>query len=348
MNISVLLIIFNRKDTVEKILPQIRKAAPERLYIACDAPRNNVEGEAEKVLAVREYVLSQIDWNCKVTTNFLTENQGAKNIHRFITWFFENEKEGIILEDDCIPNDSFFNYCSELLEKYRDDKRVWNISGYNPLNAIPSFYSYFFHYEAWAWGWATWADRWLPNYKFLIDDSYDNIFDGFTNIPEVVYYYKQILSEFRYNENVSTWDVQWNLAIIKNKGACILPTQNLVSNIGVGGLHFDCKQNPYLCTPTYEIKELRHPEYIDFNAYFIYYLQKNIVETSYVKEIIKKSYLFDILPILKIVITDKASFCYLFGFIPFLKFKSQKSDSSFKLNFCKIPILKTITKKVLY
>ncbi len=348
METPVLLIIFNRQDTVEKMLPQLRKAAPKRLYIACDAPRDNVEGEKEKVFAVRDYVLSQVDWDCKVTTKFLDKNQGAKHIHRFITWFFENEKEGIILEDDCIPNDSFFTYCSELLEKYRDDKRVWNISGYNPLNAIPSFYSYYFLYEAWAWGWATWADRWLPNYKFVVDDSYDHIFDGFTNVPEVTHYYNNILKGFQNNEDVSTWDIQWNLTIMKNRGACILPTRNLVSNIGVGGLHFDCTQNPYLCTPTYELTEIRHPEVLEFNPYVVSCLQQNIVKFSYIKETYHTAYLFGKIPVLKTITTDKSKTFYLFGCIPFMKVKSKKSENCFKLNIFKILFLKIVEKHILY
>jgi hypothetical protein len=108
-NIPILFMVFNRLDTTYKVFEQLRKIAPQKLYIASDGPRNNRENEKERVEAVREYVLKSIDWDCEVKTLFREENLGCgKAVSGAITWFFENEEMGIILEDDCLPSISFF------------------------------------------------------------------------------------------------------------------------------------------------------------------------------------------------------------------------------------------------
>ncbi len=134
MKTAVLLITFNRLDYVKESLKAIAKAKPPRLYIASDGPRPDKIGEKEQVQAVRDYVLSHIDWKCEVFTRFLEKNSGGcKNgVSGAVTWFFENEPEGIILEDDCVANPSFFPYCEKLLKKYRDNKNVWHIAGDAP------------------------------------------------------------------------------------------------------------------------------------------------------------------------------------------------------------------------
>ena len=113
-------------------------------------------------------------------------------------------------------------------------------------------------------------------------------------------------------------------------------------------MHFDCTQNPYLCTPTYELTEMRHPEVLEFNPYVVSWLQKNIVNSSYIKETLRTSYLFGKIPFIKSLTTDKSKTFYLFGLIPFMKIKTKKSENCFKLNIFKIPFIKTVEKHILY
>jgi len=132
MKKAVLLVFFNRLDNLKKVFEQVRIAQPPRLYLASDGPRDNKVGEKEKVEGIRKWVLDHVDWKCDVKTRFLDKNSGgcAYGVSGAVTWFFENEKDGIILEDDCVPSQSFFPYCEELLDKYKDNKKVWHITGY--------------------------------------------------------------------------------------------------------------------------------------------------------------------------------------------------------------------------
>ena len=123
LNTAVLFLIFNRLDTTKRVFEAIRQAKPSKLYIAADGARNNKEGESEKVKAVRDFIINNIDWQCEIKTLFREKNPGGKYaVSSAITWFFENESMGIILEDDCLPIQSYFWYCEELLERYKEDK----------------------------------------------------------------------------------------------------------------------------------------------------------------------------------------------------------------------------------
>ena len=189
MKKAVLFVTFNRLDYVKETFEQIRIAKPPRFYIASDGPREGVEGEAQKVQEVRDYILSNIDWDCEVKTRFLDKNSGgcAYGVSGAVTWFFENEKDGIILEDDCVPSQSFFPYCEELLDKYKDDKRVWHIAGDAPIDNVDIEESYYFAKIQHCWGWASWADRW-KHFKLDISDYDRKDLKKFSNRKEVQKY----------------------------------------------------------------------------------------------------------------------------------------------------------------
>jgi threonyl-tRNA synthetase len=161
-NTPILFLVFKRPDTTERVFEQIRSIRPAFLYLAADGPRNDKSGEKETCKKVREIVLSNIDWECEVNTLFRDENLGCgKAVSQAITWFFEHEEEGIILEDDCLPDASFFQYCAELLKKYRTEEKVMTISGSNLLG-YPwkvNGQSYFWG-QGGIWGWATWKRAW--------------------------------------------------------------------------------------------------------------------------------------------------------------------------------------------
>lgn len=142
----ILFLIFNRPDVTQRVFEEIKKQKPKFLFIAADGPRENKEGELEKCLQTRE-IINLIDWDCELKTLFREKNLGCRNaVSSAIDWFFENVESGIILEDDTLPHPDFFRFCEELLIKYKDDERIWLITGTNSLKEtdLTGNYSYLF------------------------------------------------------------------------------------------------------------------------------------------------------------------------------------------------------------
>ena len=231
----VLFLVFNRLEQTKKVFDVICKTKPPRLYIASDGPRESCHGENEIVEAVRDYVMTNINWQCEVKTLFRKKNLGCKYaVSKAITWFFDNEEMGIILEDDCVPSLSFFLFCQELLEKYKNDTRVWHIGGTNPIDKDNISNSYYFSLYNRIWGWASWRRAWKyydVNIRFWPVIKTNKILYNIFNRKEAKYYEK-IFDEV-YNGNIDTWDYQWFLIRLLN-GRAIIPTTNLVTNIGFG------------------------------------------------------------------------------------------------------------------
>lgn len=238
LNSAVLFLVFNRLDVTQIVFETIRQAKPPRLYIASDGPRASKKDEAEKVILVRNYILENVDWECKVETLFRDENLGCKNaVSGAIDWFFEKEEEGIILEDDCLPTSSFFRYCDEMLALYRCDTRVGMISGNNnQFGKNKAKSSYYFSIYPSIWGWATWRRVWdkydvnleqLPDFlqteflKYSISNKQERLF--WKNNFESVYLKK-----------IDTWDYQFVCCMWMQQFVSIIPNVNLVSNIGFG------------------------------------------------------------------------------------------------------------------
>lgn len=229
---AVLFLIYKRLDTTMQVFEAIKKAKPPILYIAQDGPK---EGEEEKVRLVRKYVLDNIDWNCKVKTLFRDRNLGCgKAVSEAITWFFENEEMGIILEDDTLPSQSFFWFCEELLEKYKDELRIGMISGCNFQRGIKrGSADYYFSIYNHIWGWASWFNRW-KNYDFELKDINDPSFiDELFHNASAIKYWKKIFEKVKKGK-IDTWDYQWTFTLWKNKQLTIIPNINLVKNIGFG------------------------------------------------------------------------------------------------------------------
>ncbi len=236
LNTAVLLLIFNRLETTKQVFEAIRKAKPPRIYIAADGPRPEISDEKEKVRKVRDHVLDKIDWNCKVKTLLREKNLGCKYaVSSAISWFFENEEMGIILEDDCLPSQSFFWFCEELLIRFKEDERVSIISGRNHLGSWEKGnYSYFFTTGS-IWGWASWSRAWrhcdLELERFE-DPVAMKTFDLFRcKVPlkanEIINGCKKV----KKNE-IDTWDYQWAYSRIINNSYGVIPVRNLISNIG--------------------------------------------------------------------------------------------------------------------
>ncbi len=235
-NIPILFIIFKRKEIALKSFQQIKTVKPKKLYLAGDGARPKRQEELKNVESTRQAILDEIDWNCEVHTLFHKQNFGCSiGVFSAINWFFENEELGIILEDDCIAEISFFSYTKELLLKYKDDNRIGMIAGTNQISNHKIPYSYCFSRYAACWGWATWKRAWknmdLTMY-FLKSASCKR--DILCNRG---YYAKEInrwLYQIKYIEKkrVSSWDWQWYFSLASQNQLCIFPKVNLISNIG--------------------------------------------------------------------------------------------------------------------
>lgn len=242
LHVPVLLIIFNRPETTKRVFDAIRRAKPPRLYIAADGPRSGVETDITRCEEARK-IVNEVDWDCEVKTLFRQRNLncGIAPSSAF-TWFFEHEEEGIILEDDCLPSQSFFWYCQELLERYRNDTRVMHIGGNNFLCGWQNDenYSYYFSKSGHIWGWATWRRAWknfdynIGLYRDLRAQGYFNKY--FLNGMEKIYRLRKFDKTIRADKPVDWWDYQWDFARYINSGLAIVPKVNLVKNIGFGDI----------------------------------------------------------------------------------------------------------------
>ncbi len=267
LNTPVLFIIFRRPDTTKKVFEQIRKAKPKHLFVAANAPRPDNEEEAEKCRKARE-IVNFVDWDCELKTLFRNNYLSCEiSVSSAIDWFFDNVEEGIILEDDCLPSQSFFWFCQELLKKYRNDTRIMIISGNNfQFGRIRGEGSYYFSKCAHIWGWATWRRAWkhydvnMKSYeKFSTENQINNIFQ----IKQQQKYWMKVL-QLAYDDKLDAWDYQWSYTCFINNGLCIMPNVNLVSNIGFGidGTHTKEESSIFSNIEAEEITEIAHPEFI--------------------------------------------------------------------------------------
>ncbi|MDN3547640.1 nucleotide-diphospho-sugar transferase [Mucilaginibacter aquaedulcis] len=241
----VLLLIFNRPETTKLVFEQIRKVKPSYLYVASDGPRTGNENDKKVVAETRNWVLQNVDWDCQVETLFRSENLGCANaVSSAIDWFFNNVEMGIILEDDCLPDDSFFDFCEELLIKYQYDTRIMHITGTNLLSDYKreADYSYYFSKYANVWGWASWKRAWqkydldIKSFSEYREKGY--LKDYFSYYPAYVSrlkWYSEVLNIKGDERNFDTWDYQWCFTCSSNSGLSIVPKKNLIKNIGFGG-----------------------------------------------------------------------------------------------------------------
>lgn len=275
-NPPILFIVFNRLDTTKRVFAEIKKIKPKRIFIAADGPRERQLGEKDACDRVRKFILDNIDWDCEVKTLFRDKNSGCgKAVSFAITWFFDNVPEGIILEDDCLPNPSFFPYCEELLKRYRNNKKVMHISGDQFVPDFDNGASYYFAKLMHCWGWAGWADRW-KHYDFDLKGFGKESLNNFSFNENVKSYWQDILKRVRSKE-IDTWDYQWTFKIVERNGLCVNPSKNLISNIGCGedSTHTPDKNCSTANLPTYEIKELVHPRKIKIDQGAVDYIYQD-------------------------------------------------------------------------
>ncbi|MDB5280353.1 MAG: nucleotide-diphospho-sugar transferase [Ferruginibacter sp.] len=240
----ILLLVFNRPQETSIVFEAIRKIKPAHLYIAADGPRKEKGGEKELCDAVQE-IVHNIDWKCSVKTLIRDTNLGCrKAVSEAIAWFFTEVEQGIILEDDCLPDESFFYYCEELLEKYKDDERIISIGGTNLGYTFKEEQSFGFSKFMNMWGWATWrrasilVDYKLETWKntflkklFLQRKLQDNLFDVDYNWIKYWNNYFTLTAAGK----IDTWDYQWIFTQLYYNKLSVFPAKNLVKNIGFSG-----------------------------------------------------------------------------------------------------------------
>lgn len=269
----VLFPIFNRPRTTAMVFEAIRQARPARLYVAADGPRADRTGEAERCEAARK-IATAVDWPCEVELLFREKNLGAgKAVSQAISWFFEHEEDGIILEDDCVPDPSFFPFCREVLDRYRDDDRVMSISGTCTVPNYPSDrYSYHFSKYGGVWGWATWRRAWrkfdyaMTGYpEFVASGGLDKLSDGAPGFSAI--WRRNFDSAFAVQSDI--WDYQWVFAMWYRSGLSCMPWVNLVKNIGFGdgATHTQDVNSPFFNIPYGKlVLPLVHPEIVCRNV----------------------------------------------------------------------------------
>lgn len=268
MKTPVVLLIFNRPDTTAKVFAVVRQAKPARLLVVADGARSDRPDEAKKCAEARA-IIDRVDWDCEVLTNFSDRNLGCKlRVSSGLDWVFSLVEEAIILEDDCIPDPSFFRFCEELLAYYRDDERIMAISGDNfQLGRRRTSYSYYYSRYNHCWGWATWRRAW-QHYDIKME-LWQEIKDGdwleyILGNAKAANYWQKIF-QATYEEKINSWAYRWTFACWVQNGLTVLPEVNLVSNIGFGseGTHTTNSQHPMANIPVTGVDfPLKHPPYV--------------------------------------------------------------------------------------
>lgn len=255
MNTAVLFLIFNRPDTTAEVFAAIREARPERLYVAADGPRADREGEDCHCAETRR-IATDVDWPCEVQTLFRYDNLGCRRaVSGAITWFFEHEEEGIILEDDCLPHPSFFPYCAALLERYREDPQIMCITGNNFQADMKGWpYSYYYSIFNHCWGWASWRRAWAFYDSEL--EAFDpatapRMLDKLCPVRGFGSQWTDILNRVKAG-GIDSWAYIWTWSCFRQGGLTCTPKVNLVSNIGFGdlGTHTTARTSPFANMPT--------------------------------------------------------------------------------------------------
>ncbi len=269
--LNILFICFNRPAHTKRVFEAIRAAKPSNLYICADGPRNGVNDDLHLCGQVRE-IVSVVDWDCRVHRNYQTRNLGCRaTISNAINEFFGMYEDGIILEDDCLPSETFFQFCQAMLERFRLDERVMQINGtYYLGETFPIRKSYYFSKINSCWGWATWRRAWEKN-DFCLTDYIENrkkgMIERYYGDSEIArwmnFHFEDALKPY-----CKVWSTAWAYSIMKHDGLCVNPTVNLVENIGFDRTGVNGGIGSYNLYNGYEAKNLGvtdHPRTIHWS-----------------------------------------------------------------------------------
>jgi len=268
-NTPILFCIFNRPELTARVFETIRASKPKTLFVASDGPRSLVPADVAKVEEARA-IIDKVDWDCKVETRFLPRNVGCKlAMTSAINWAFTYSEQLIILEDDCLPDPTFFGYCETLLDRYQDNEQVMMISGNNFQTSRRSDASYYFSRWPHIWGWATWKRAWqhfdLNIASWPHSKRVGYLRSIFSDADEYAHWSKTL--DLQHAGEIDTWDFPWAYAVWSHNGMSILPERNLVTNIGFGpgATHTTDAGSRLAGIPTRSISKLLHPIKIEIN-----------------------------------------------------------------------------------
>ena len=271
-NTPILFLVFNRPEKTQIIFDIIKKLKPKKLYISADGPRKNRIKDNLLCDQVRS-IVKKINWDCEQKIKFNNTNLGCKiNVIESIDWFFSNVEEGIILEDDCVPSESFFYFCEELLSKYKNNEKIMQINGFNSgLNSyLDTDDSYYFSKLNTTWGWATWRRAWQKfdyNLESYIEFKQKGKIKEFYKDKGISKWMEKYLDK-TFNKEDNIWSINWAFSILKNSGLCITPNINLIENIGFDKQSTSGKTeifNEWQETKSFEIQSITHPREIEHN-----------------------------------------------------------------------------------
>lgn len=231
---------FVRDDFARQVFEVIKKAKPCKLYFYSNKGRNK-DNEIERNDKIRSWV-KEVDWDCELHTFFRDECVDVyTSLKGAVDWVFENEESAIVLEDDVVPTLAFFDFCDQMIEKFKDDRRVWNVSGDNFWNLNPSGYDYIFSHYHWTYGWATWKDRWLsvswndPKIDEFVDSGL--FYRLYKTFKQGTYQNKFFKETKEFINRTKCWDFMFGLAADQSNSCSVYPKEHLVTNIGLTGAH---------------------------------------------------------------------------------------------------------------
>lgn len=301
--------IFNRPETTRKVFKEIKRIKPCQLFITADGPRKHVVSDDDNCKKTRA-IIDEIDWECEVFTNFSSVNKGSyQSTSEGITWVFKHVTKAIILEDDCVPHPSFFQFCHQLLNYYENDERIALISGNNfQLAGNKTPYSYYFSRYTHIWGWATWKRTWdkvdltmqyWPEFRDM-----KGLNAIFSRKHEQQHWY-QLYQAMYEGKKGPHWDYQLSLSTYMNNSLTVLPNTNLISNIGFGEDAANCKKQSDFHSLTTQAMNfpLHHPPFINryvdaddfterniFSRSIIYFFTTKLINylPSYLRQILRK------------------------------------------------------------
>lgn len=233
--IPVVVIVFNRVSMAEKMMVELKKIQPLKLFVISDGARKNVSGESERVEQVRS-IFKTLSWPCEVFRNYADENMGCDlRVPSGLDWVFQYVDRAVILEDDCIPSEQFFVFAENMLEKYQNDLRVMMIAGSNMAPAYPIIDCCCFTARTYTWGWATWKRAWD---HYCPDDSEwerirkKGIFRETYGVRTRYYVRKEL--DYYLKKGQCPWDYLWWISCMASRGLCAVPKVNLIKNEGFG------------------------------------------------------------------------------------------------------------------
>lgn len=295
IDVSILIIGFNRPEIIRQTFSFIRLAKPAKLYIAIDGAREGVAGETELVERVKN-VFSDIDWECEVHRKLSDKNQGAEiTVSSAVSWVLEKEEFVIVLEDDIVAPMSFLQFAQDMLYRYKDAENVFQISGLqitpSPIEVFGD-YDYTFAISGHTWGWATWRRAWskfnlnVDNFDSFIRSSQLN--DMFITQKEIDYKKRILIKMNKKGVGNNNWDKCWSYIRLKEYGLSIVPRVNLVSNIGTYGLHANGETTVHNMAYQNDFVAVNHPSAISHNKEYDRYHFDNYLYHPLTEKIIYK------------------------------------------------------------